>query len=44
MLKSRYTGDVGLATSLVYDTDSGRLTEYTDAELMHEDTETLMPF
>ena len=44
VLKSRYTGDVGLATSLVYDTDSGRLTEYTDAELMHEDTETLMPF
>jgi len=44
VLKSRYTGDVGLATSLVYDTESGRLTEYTDAELMHEDTETLMPF
>jgi hypothetical protein len=44
ILKSRYTGDVGMATSLVYDKDSGRLTEYSDAELMSNEEETLMPF
>jgi twinkle protein len=44
VLKSRYTGDVGLATSLVYDSESGRLSEYTDSELIHEDTESLLPF
>jgi len=27
VLKSRYTGDVGLATQLLYDKDSGRLSE-----------------
>ena len=27
VLKSRYTGDVGLASSLVYDKDTGRLSE-----------------
>jgi twinkle protein len=44
VLKSRYTGDVGLATSLVYDSETGRLSEYTDDELMGENTETLVPF
>ena len=36
VLKSRYTGDVGKAASLVYDKDTGRLTEYEDSELLHE--------
>ena len=27
ILKSRYTGDVGMATHLVYDTNTGRLSE-----------------
>jgi len=44
ILKSRYTGDVGMATSLVYDKDSGRLTEYSDEELMSNEEETLLPF
>jgi hypothetical protein len=33
-----------MATSLVYDKDSGRLTEYSDAELMSNEEETLLPF
>lgn len=33
ILKSRYTGDVGLATSLVYNSVSGRLSEHFDEEL-----------
>ena len=32
ILKSRYTGDVGMACSLVYDKDTGRLSEYSDTE------------
>jgi len=35
VLKSRYTGDVGMATALVYDKDTGRLSEYEDDELLH---------
>ena len=35
ILKSRYTGDVGIATALVYDKDTGRLSEYEDDELLH---------
>ena len=27
VLKSRYTGDVGMATALVYDKETGRLSE-----------------
>ena len=27
VLKSRYTGDVGMATHLLYDRDTGRLNE-----------------
>jgi len=30
ILKSRYTGDVGLATHLLYDGDTGRLAEVVD--------------
>ena len=33
ILKSRYTGDVGLASSLLYDTETGRLSEHFDSEL-----------
>jgi twinkle protein len=30
VLKSRYTGDVGMATHLLYDKDTGRLSELSD--------------
>jgi len=34
VLKSRYTGDVGIASSLIYDHTTGRLSEsYEDYEL-----------
>jgi twinkle protein len=32
ILKSRYTGDVGMATSLLYDKDTGRLSEHDTLE------------
>tara|TARA_X000001382_G_scaffold59330_1_gene40849 strand:- start:690 stop:2360 length:1671 start_codon:yes stop_codon:yes gene_type:complete len=35
VLKSRYTGDVGLATALVYNKDTGRLSEYEDTEILN---------
>ena len=35
LLKSRYTGDVGMATALVYDKDTGRLSE-EDLEFTRE--------
>jgi twinkle protein len=45
ILKSRYTGDVGLATSLVYDKDTGRLSEYEDTELLNSEFSDLdVPF
>ena len=45
ILKSRYTGDVGLATSLVYDKDTGRLSEYEDKELLNTElTDMDVPF
>ena len=45
VLKSRYTGDVGMATALVYDKDTGRLSEYSDYELLNSSTEDLsVPF
>jgi twinkle protein len=45
ILKSRYTGDVGLATALVYDKDTGRLSEYEDTELLNSDfTDEGIPF
>ena len=37
ILKSRYTGDVGLATSLIYNTKTGRLTEEDYSELLNEE-------
>jgi len=39
VLKSRYTGDVGLASSLLYDKDSGRLTEFDEADFSGIDDE-----
>ena len=39
VLKSRYTGDVGMATALVYDKETGRLSEYSDDELLNSSTE-----
>jgi twinkle protein len=39
VLKSRYTGDVGMATALVYDKDTGRLSEYSDSELLNSSSE-----
>jgi len=45
ILKSRYTGDVGMATALVYDKDTGRLSEYEDDELLHSDADdAILPF
>ena len=32
VLKSRYTGDVGMATHLLYDNDTGRLKELFDEQ------------
>ena len=37
VLKSRYTGDVGLASSLVYDKDTGRLSEEDISEFEVEE-------
>ena len=36
VLKSRYTGDVGIATHLLYDKDTGRLKEYTPEDPVDE--------
>jgi len=33
ILKSRYTGDVGIATYLQYDKDTGRLNEVDDSDI-----------
>ena len=44
VLKSRYTGDVGMATALVYDKDTGRLSEHEDTEFTNEKTEDIIPF
>ena len=39
ILKSRYTGDVGVATHLLYDKETGRLSEieYSDIEFENSD-------
>jgi twinkle protein len=37
ILKSRYTGDVGMATHLLYDQDTGRLSEVSGGEFDAED-------
>jgi len=34
VLKSRYTGDVGLASTLIYDKETGRLSEEKEDELL----------
>ena len=39
VLKSRYTGDVGMATALVYDVDTGRLSEQDISEFESKDEE-----
>lgn len=39
ILKSRYTGDVGLATHLLYDNDTGRLAEIETDDISHSDEE-----
>jgi twinkle protein len=40
VLKSRYTGDVGMATALVYDSKTGRLSEeYNEFQLRLDDSE-----
>jgi len=44
VLKSRYTGDVGMASSLVYDKDTGRLSEYEDSEMLNTQDEDNCPF
>tara|TARA_R100000742_G_C4279046_1_gene102741 strand:- start:2266 stop:3936 length:1671 start_codon:yes stop_codon:yes gene_type:complete len=43
VLKSRYTGDVGMSTSLVYDKETGRLSEYEDDELMFDEDNLELP-
>tara|TARA_R110002012_G_scaffold68854_2_gene178658 strand:- start:1445 stop:3118 length:1674 start_codon:yes stop_codon:yes gene_type:complete len=45
ILKSRYTGDVGMACSLVYNKETGRLSEYHDDELSNKsDDFDVIPF
>ena len=39
ILKSRYTGDVGMATHLLYDRDTGRLSELAKADFENDDAE-----
>ena len=36
VLKSRYTGDTGLACSLLYDPETGRMSEITDEETLDD--------
>jgi twinkle protein len=36
VLKSRYTGDTGLACSLLYDIQTGRMNEVTDEETLYD--------
>ena len=37
VLKSRYTGDVGMACRVIYDGDTGRLRELSDADITIDD-------
>jgi len=41
ILKSRYTGDVGMATALMYDKQTGRLSEHFDTEFNHIDDDVI---
>jgi len=38
ILKSRYTGDVGMACRLIYDGETGRLSELTDEDITFDDS------
>jgi len=38
VLKSRYTGDVGLASRVIYDGETGRLSELTDEDIEFDDS------
>ena len=38
VLKSRYTGDVGLASHLLYDKDTGRLSEVDMSDINVDET------
>ena len=44
ILKSRYTGDVGMATALMYDKETGRLSESFDTEFEVSESQTNMAF
>jgi twinkle protein len=37
VLKSRYTGDVGMAARVVYDSETGRLSEITNSDIEFDD-------
>jgi hypothetical protein len=39
VLKSRYTGDVGLASHLLYDKDTGRLSEVNMSDIQVNEDE-----
>jgi len=39
ILKSRYTGDVGMATNLLYDRETGRLSEFEKESYEEEDVD-----
>jgi twinkle protein len=39
ILKSRYTGDVGLATHLVFDNETGRLSEVDGDDISNSNDE-----
>ena len=38
VLKSRYTGDVGMACRVIYDNETGRLTELSDEDIEFDDS------
>ena len=42
ILKSRYTGDVGLATHLLYDNDTGRLAEIATDDITNNSEEDIV--
>jgi twinkle protein len=44
ILKSRYTGDVGMATALIYDKETGRLSENYDTEFTVSENQTSIAF
>jgi len=44
ILKSRYTGDVGMATALIYDKETGRLSEHLDTEFSMTEKQTSIAF